>query len=278
MEVINNIISLLLTLAIVFFAPLMVAYAGFLYVVNSVNPSGINKAKDVLVHTVVGIVIALAAWMIVDAVMAALYNPEATAPGLYGGKLDTWSKLIKGDSVHRCVEQLGVGATSLNQAAGSGSGTGGNVEAGVTGIQQLAAQSGDCTQSALQADGIDASISAKMSCIAMKESTCYLTAKNPASSASGLFQVVFGYNDTGHNLNFPSCTQAAIAAHYSVSGDLNCSTSVLSGGRPNQNKVALYNACRAAASNAKCNAQAAQWLYTNKGGYNNWPATAPQCP
>ncbi|MDP1707189.1 MAG: hypothetical protein Q8L30_01380, partial [bacterium] len=35
--VINNIISLLITLAIVFVAPLMIAWAGFLFVVNPVN-------------------------------------------------------------------------------------------------------------------------------------------------------------------------------------------------------------------------------------------------
>ncbi|MEK7144630.1 MAG: pilin [Patescibacteria group bacterium] len=96
--VINNIIRLLLTLAIVFVAPLMIAWSGFLFVVNPVNESGISKAKGILTHTVFGIVIALAGWMIVAAIMAALYN----APSGWG----TWSNLITG-SGDACLRQEG---------------------------------------------------------------------------------------------------------------------------------------------------------------------------
>lgn len=97
--VINNIISLLLTLAIVFVAPLMIAYAGFLFVVNPVNSGGISKAKSILLHTVIGIVVALAGWMIVDALMAVLYNPTAV------GK--TWSQLITSGDIDPCIKLAG---------------------------------------------------------------------------------------------------------------------------------------------------------------------------
>ena len=86
MLVINNIISLLLTLAIVFVAPLMIAYSGFLFVVNPVDSSGISKARGILTNTIVGIVIALAGWLIVDAIMVVLYN----------GSFGTWSNLVTG--------------------------------------------------------------------------------------------------------------------------------------------------------------------------------------
>ncbi|MDO8514765.1 MAG: hypothetical protein Q7S50_04430, partial [bacterium] len=46
--VINNIIRFLLTLVIVFVAPLMIAYSGFLFVVNPMNSGGIAKAKSIL--------------------------------------------------------------------------------------------------------------------------------------------------------------------------------------------------------------------------------------
>ncbi|OYV26046.1 MAG: hypothetical protein B7W98_03405, partial [Parcubacteria group bacterium 20-58-5] len=45
--VINNIISLLITLAIVLVAPLMIAWSGFLFVVNPVNASGKEQAKKI---------------------------------------------------------------------------------------------------------------------------------------------------------------------------------------------------------------------------------------
>ena len=91
MIVVNNLISFLLTIAIVFVAPLMIAWSGFLFVVNPVDASGKEQAKKILTNTVVGIVIALAGWLIVDAVMAVLYNPKAQS-GVT--KLDVWSSLI----------------------------------------------------------------------------------------------------------------------------------------------------------------------------------------
>lgn len=87
--VINNIIMFSITMAIVFVAPLMIAWSGFLFVVNPVNASGREQAKSILLHTIVGIVIALAGWMIVDAIMAVL-TPNGKPFG------ENWSSLITG--------------------------------------------------------------------------------------------------------------------------------------------------------------------------------------
>lgn len=96
--VINNLISFLITIAIVFVAPLMIAYAGFLFVVNPVRPEGIGQAKTILQNTIIGIVLALAGYLIVAALMAVLYNPSEV------GK--TWSEIIdwRGDP---CLPQAG---------------------------------------------------------------------------------------------------------------------------------------------------------------------------
>ncbi|MFA7302302.1 MAG: hypothetical protein WC030_00955 [Candidatus Paceibacterota bacterium] len=48
MVVINNIISFSITLAIVFVAPVMIAYSGFLLVANAFNPGAKADAKKVL--------------------------------------------------------------------------------------------------------------------------------------------------------------------------------------------------------------------------------------
>ncbi len=85
-NVINNIISFLLTFAIVFVLPIAIAYAGFMYVINPISAEGRSDARRVMQNAVVGIVLALAAWMIVDAVMAILYNPTNWA--------DNWKDLI----------------------------------------------------------------------------------------------------------------------------------------------------------------------------------------
>jgi hypothetical protein len=104
MVVINNIISLLITLAIVFVAPLMIAWSGFLFVVNPVNAEGKGQAKKILTNTVVGIVIALAGWLIVNAIMVALYNPDTP---IAGGKLGVWSQLVTSGGAPLCIPLAG---------------------------------------------------------------------------------------------------------------------------------------------------------------------------
>lgn len=103
--VINNVISLLITLAIVFIAPIMIAWSGFLFVVNPVNSGGISQAKGILLHTIVGIVIALCGWLIVDAIMVVLFNPGASSGTT---RLTTWSNLITGGGNY-CLPQAASG-------------------------------------------------------------------------------------------------------------------------------------------------------------------------
>lgn len=118
--VINNIISLVITIAIVFVAPIMIAYAGFLYVVNPMSPSGISKAKGILWNTVIGIVIALSAWLIVDAIMAVLYKANAPVPGTTT-TLGVWSSLITSGGIPSCLDQAGaLPGDTLNQAVTPG--------------------------------------------------------------------------------------------------------------------------------------------------------------
>ena len=265
--VINNVIRFLITLAIVFVAPLMIAYAGFLFVVNPVNAAGKEKAKVVLRNTVVGIVIALVGWLIVDAIMVVLYNPDTP---IAGGRLGAWSQLISSGGIDQCIPL----AESLRQAVPG---------AGITGISTGGGQflalptSGDCAAGNLiqatagSAYPLTQSQANTLSCIAVPESRC---SNNPPpatqpngtpTSASGMFQIVFGSgNDICHNLNIPACSQAA-----GVSGNLNC-YSAFRGGLPAPGKEAEAAACRRAAANLGCNAQAASCLIRADRGFSAW--------
>jgi len=91
--VINNIVSFLVTMAVVFVAPLSIGYAGFLMVVNPTSMGNIQKGKSIIINTVVGIVVALSAWLIVGAVMGVLYN------GVGGA----WDNIIKGGNIDPCL-------------------------------------------------------------------------------------------------------------------------------------------------------------------------------
>lgn len=89
--VINNIITVLITFAILFVAPIMIAWSGFLFVTNPFNSGGIEQAKKILTNTIIGIIIALAGYAIVTAIMAVLYNPNAQNGG---STLGAWMNLI----------------------------------------------------------------------------------------------------------------------------------------------------------------------------------------
>lgn len=281
--VINNIIELLLTLAIVFVAPLSIAYAGFLYVVNPVNSGGMEKAKGILTNTIVGIVIALAGWLIVDAIMAVLYN----------GKFGTWTNLIQMNGVP-CIEQTGsltngqtgipnptAGAVTLRSPHPGKNGVGGGSGSACDPARvQAAAATGGYTLTNAQAN--------TFACIAVPESNCGTANLNynwngaksiPASTAAGAFQVLLA---THHDCYEKSVCQAAAG----VSGPLNCQrgfeTKLLPSGAPNPNwgkpiqtqaAAALVQNCVTAASNLNCSASAAACVLQQAGGnFRDWQA------
>lgn len=117
-DVINNIIQLAITLLIVFLAPIMIAWAGFLYVMSPTNPGNRSQANKLLLNTVIGIVVAMCAWLIVDAVMAVFYSPAA-----FGA---AWSDLVTGKGVAKCLDV----PTAFKQATGGGAGGGGGTGGG----------------------------------------------------------------------------------------------------------------------------------------------------
>ncbi len=115
LEVVNRIIAFSITIGIVFVAPLLIAYAGFLYVVNPVSPASRSNANAILLNTIVGIVIALAAWLIVNALLTALTTRGGVAE---------WTKEMFKNSGDPCILS-GTQLTNLDQAPQTGFGTGG---------------------------------------------------------------------------------------------------------------------------------------------------------
>lgn len=112
--IINRIIEFSLTVAIVLVAPVTIAYAGFLLVMNQGNAGQIDKAKGIILNTVVGIVIALSAWLVVDAIMATLYNSGASDG--QGSTWQAWSDLVGSNGAKLCIPL----SDSLKQATNGG--------------------------------------------------------------------------------------------------------------------------------------------------------------
>lgn len=57
-DIINNIIDFIFNIALVL-APLMIVWAGGLYITSSGNPDQITKAKNIIIYTLVGFAIIL---------------------------------------------------------------------------------------------------------------------------------------------------------------------------------------------------------------------------
>ncbi len=234
--VINNLISFLITIAIVFVAPLMIAYAGFLFVVNPVNSGGISKAKGILLNTIIGIVIALAGYLIVDALMAALYNPNAGAGG--------WAQIINWNG-DQCLPQAGTEAgAGLTPGVSPPSITPGGFQPGKA-PGPCASNNTACSTSAIQQGAqalnmkLSAAQAAALSCIAMTESTGNPATPNSSTGACGTFQIT----TKPGNWSIPSLHQGS------------CSTS---------------SSC----NDAQCNLQTALLLY-NQRGYQPWTGKNP---
>ena len=76
MKMVNNVITWLFGL-LVLIAILLIVYAGFQLVVSAGNESAWTKAKEMLTNVIIGFVIVMSAWLIVDTVLKALINPNS---------------------------------------------------------------------------------------------------------------------------------------------------------------------------------------------------------
>lgn len=67
----QNILNAGIYLAVVLSAVLF-AWAGFMYLTNATNPSGVSRAKTLFGDVVIGLVIIVAAWLVIDIVLRSL--------------------------------------------------------------------------------------------------------------------------------------------------------------------------------------------------------------
>ncbi len=79
----NNIINFLIVLAVLI-AGILFAWAGFIMVTSAGNMSKVKKAKDIFVDVLIGVIIVLSGWIIINTIMSILVGDT-----LYGGSWKT---------------------------------------------------------------------------------------------------------------------------------------------------------------------------------------------
>jgi len=72
LTLVNNVITFALKYMVVPIAAIMFAYAGFLMVTSAGSTESRSKAKSIAFSTVLGLVLALAAWLIVKLILTTL--------------------------------------------------------------------------------------------------------------------------------------------------------------------------------------------------------------
>lgn len=267
---VQAVIKVMLGLSVPIFA-LLLLWAGALFATSGANPNYRIKAKSVLKTAGLGFLIAISGYLIINTIL------NAVADNSFGTNVragSNWFSLQCVDTSKIPVSgDLNGFINSITNTIQNGPGL------NTTGISggPLPVDKGDCSpgniQNAAYVGGytLTQAQANTLSCISVPESGCNNNASATGSSGQGAFQVVFGYNDQCHNLNISACTQAANAAGYNISGNMNCS-SAFSGGKPKPGMENLANACNAAAHNFTCNASAAACLLQKNPNGSDWTA------
>lgn len=235
LQFIQNIMNAMVSVGVIAVV-IIIAYAGFLFILTPTNPESRSKAKSMLGNAVVGFIIVLAAWIGVDFIMKLLYDG--------GGQFGPWNKILTVTDSSKCIEpvelgkiaglpglvDIGVNGVALGTAGSAGPG---GTSYGVGVAKGLCADSNtSCSVSAMKSEGLNDAQAQAMSCIAVTESAGGANKGASGTGALGLFQI------TGTNWSNPSYHKAPCSS----------STSRL---------------------NDACNRQAAV-LMLQKGGYQPW--------
>ena len=141
-------INLGISLAVVFMT-FLIAFAGFSYIWSRGNPEGRSLANKRIMNAAIGLLIALGAFLLVDSLMKAVYNPSNAAFG-------PWNSILGEDQGAQCIAPSKPPSSfaALNTPA---NGTGGTGSAQVSAVQTNTA-SGNEGQVRAQLAGASVSI------------------------------------------------------------------------------------------------------------------------
>lgn len=237
LDVGQNLINIGIALAVVFVV-LVIAYAGFMLMTSGANPGRRTQARTLVGNAVFGLFVILVAFLAVDFVMKAVYNPTATFSGEQ--RLGPWNGILASREDGMCLavtEPVPITTGIVGIVFGPPTGTGvvpvGEAKA------PCAANNPACSVATIQTYGLTNRQAQAMSCIAMTES-----GGNP--------QV--GYSKTGACGTFQITTRPGN----------------WSNPRYHQSPCSTSSSC----NNASCNLQTAMLMFRHQ-GYQPWTGKNP---
>ena len=247
-----------------------IAWAGIAFMTSSTSAEGRTKARNRVVNAVLGLVIVLAAWLLIDSLMKVIYNSGASAIGV--AALGPWNSILSdADPSDQCIKTVTTiptlpGLTAGSNALGGPQQTQSPTVPAVTGPAAIA---GDCSAANLTQTWGSAALGNTFACIINDESKCQNILNVPTatdhSSAGGRYQILITDGYKGQP-PFVSQEPACVAIDKGINCDL-----YFHGGYSDGSANAKI--CDQALLDPTCNTQMAQALYKasgNKFNTENW--------
>lgn len=237
------------------------AWAGALFIGSAGNPGLREQGKTRIMNGIIGMVVLLSAWLVVDFVMKTLYDDKQFGP---------WNAILASSGNDQCLVVNDFQAPLISGSIGfitsaPGTDTSNPLAFPSTGVGSCSA-SEVAQGAAAGGHPLSGNAANTLACIARFESGC--GAKNlnynwgKGSSAAGPFQILLGNN--GNSFNNNAC-DAAVGLPAGT--PLNCKAG-FSGGNPSDSVIA--NRCAKAAANLNCSAAAASKLLGGNPSYQTF--------
>jgi hypothetical protein len=272
LQLLQNLMNAGVAMGIIAFI-VVIVYAGASFMLNPTNPESRSRAKSMLLNVVIGMLIVLTAWLVVDFIMKIVYNPSAIVAG--SDAFGPWNEILSSNDDKWCIEPEdaspiggilgGLAGLTLGGNGPGGSVRGGSGGSGVTsGGICTTRTTGPCSVANLQGAFGSTAAAEAASKICSAEScngSCLQGDKTTQGYpvSFGLFQI----NITAHKVNGLDCPKAF--------------DSLFTGSHKNVQIVnqRLYQECKAAALDPSYNAAVAARIYKGDGGsFRQWSTRA----
>jgi len=265
-ELINNVINFLITFAS-FAATLLIMYGGYRLVISGGNESTKREAKSIITNVLIGYVLILAAFLIVNTVLGVLLPGDS--------RVLAWQRiecLYPTVPVERNYTEFEIATYDADGFVGFSDTL--DAFGDATALACVAPASGPCSEAALRAAGFG-SLAADAARIAGAESGC-----NPSAHSRT--------DTTTDGRTYSVGTwQINMAAHKVICNGitLDCPAAFRDAGTRNKYGVRekvvqneqLYQQCVDALKNPQCNNQIAARLARNSGDMGDWACSARKC-
>lgn len=189
LTVVQNVINTAVGIAIIVVV-LAIVYAGFMLMTSGSKPDARTKARHLIANALIGLLVLLGAWLLVDFVLKFVYNPNAIVSG--DTKLGPWHGIGASNGSDMCLvvrEPTPIATGVVGFIADLINGPNGPLpNIGVAGA--LCADSNTaCSVNVLKAAGLSGAQANAMSCIAVTESTGNPNTPKSSTGACGTFQI-----------------------------------------------------------------------------------------